>query len=127
MPSYCAHDAAKSVERLRSASTDKANRIQHPCLVSYPSTKEASRMLAPESVIAWVIIGAVAGWLAGLLVKGYGFGLIGNIIVGILGAGIAGFLAPSLGLYTASTGGNIVAATLGAIILLFLIGLVRRT
>jgi uncharacterized membrane protein YeaQ/YmgE (transglycosylase-associated protein family) len=84
-------------------------------------------MLAPESVIAWIIIGAVAGWLAGLLVKGYGFGLIGNIIVGILGAGIAGFLAPSLGLYTASTGGNIVAATLGAIILLFLIGLVRRT
>jgi uncharacterized membrane protein YeaQ/YmgE (transglycosylase-associated protein family) len=84
-------------------------------------------MLAPESVIAWIIIGAVAGWLAGLLVKGYGFGLIGNIIVGILGAGIAGFLAPSLGLYTASTGGNIVAATLGAIILLFLVGLVRRT
>jgi uncharacterized membrane protein YeaQ/YmgE (transglycosylase-associated protein family) len=84
-------------------------------------------MLAPESVIAWIIIGAVAGWLAGLLVKGYGFGLIGNIIVGILGAGIAGFLAPSLGLYTASTSGNIVAATFGAIILLFLIGLVRRT
>ena len=84
-------------------------------------------MLAPESVIAWIVIGAVAGWLAGLLVKGYGFGLIGNIIVGILGAGIAGFLAPSLGLYTASTGGNIVAATLGAIILLFLVGLVRRT
>jgi uncharacterized membrane protein YeaQ/YmgE (transglycosylase-associated protein family) len=46
--------------------------------------KEASRMLAPESVIAWIVIGAVAGWLAGLLVKGYGFGLIGNIIVGIL-------------------------------------------
>ena len=84
-------------------------------------------MLAPESVIAWIVIGAVAGWLAGLLVKGYGFGLVGNIIVGILGAGIAGFLAPSLGLYTASTGGNIVAATLGAIILLFLVGLVRRT
>ena len=84
-------------------------------------------MLAPESVIAWIIIGAVAGWLAGLLAKGYGFGLLGNIIVGILGAGIAGFLAPSLGLYTASTGGNIIAATLGAIILLFLVGLVRRT
>jgi uncharacterized membrane protein YeaQ/YmgE (transglycosylase-associated protein family) len=84
-------------------------------------------MLAPESVIAWIVIGAVAGWLAGLLVKGYGFGLVGNIIVGIVGAGIAGFLAPRLGLYTVSTGGNIVAATLGAIILLFLVGLVRRT
>jgi uncharacterized membrane protein YeaQ/YmgE (transglycosylase-associated protein family) len=84
-------------------------------------------MLAPESVIAWIIIGAIAGWLAGLMVKGYGFGLIGNIVIGILGAGIAGILAPRLGLYTASTGGNIVAATIGALILLFLVGLVRRT
>jgi uncharacterized membrane protein YeaQ/YmgE (transglycosylase-associated protein family) len=83
-------------------------------------------VLAPESVLAWIIIGAIAGWLAGVVVKGYGFGLIGNIVVGILGAGIAGLLAPRLGLYTESTAGNIVAATLGAIILLFLIGLLRR-
>ena len=83
-------------------------------------------MLAPESILAWIIIGAIAGWLAGLLVKGYGFGLIGNIVIGILGAAIAGLLADALNLYTASTLGNIVAATLGAIILLFLIGLVRR-
>ena len=83
-------------------------------------------MLAPESVLAWIIIGAIAEWLAGLLVKGYGFGLIGNIIIGILGAGIAGLLAPRLGLYTQSTGGNIIAALLGALILLFVVGLVRR-
>ena len=54
-------------------------------------------MLAPEFVIAWIVIGAIAGWLAGLIVKGYGFGLIGNIVVGIVGAVIAGFLAPRLG------------------------------
>ena len=84
-------------------------------------------MLAPESVIAWIVIGAIAGWLAGLIVKGYGFGLIGNIVVGIVGAAIAGFLAPRLGLYTASTAGNIVAATVGALILLLLVGLFRRT
>ncbi len=83
-------------------------------------------MLAPESILAWIVIGAIAGWLAGLLVKGYGFGLFGNIIVGILGAGIAGLLAPRLGLYTELTGGNIVAALLGALILLFIVGLVRR-
>lgn len=83
-------------------------------------------MLAPESILAWIIIGAIAGWLAGLLVKGYGFGLLGNIVIGILGAAIAGILANALNLYTASTLGNIVAATLGAIILLFLIGLIRR-
>ena len=83
-------------------------------------------MLAPESVVAWIIIGGIAGWLAGVLIKGYGFGIVGNIIIGILGAGIAGILAPRLGLYTESTGGNIVAAVVGALILLFLIGLVKR-
>jgi uncharacterized membrane protein YeaQ/YmgE (transglycosylase-associated protein family) len=83
-------------------------------------------MLESQSVLAWIIIGAIAGWFAGLLVKVYGFGLIGNIIVGILGAGIAGILAPRLGLYTDSFGGNIVAALLGALILLFIVGLVRR-
>jgi uncharacterized membrane protein YeaQ/YmgE (transglycosylase-associated protein family) len=83
-------------------------------------------MLAPESVLAWIIIGAIAGWLAGLLVKGYGFGLIGNIVIGILGAGIAGILAPRLGLYTQSAGGNIVAATIGALILLFMVSFAGR-
>ena len=82
-------------------------------------------MVAPESVIAWIVIGAIAGWLAGLIVKGYGFGLIGNIVVGILGAAIAGFLVPRLGISTASTVGNIIAATIGAIILLLLVGLFR--
>ena len=88
---------------------------------------EEIEMLAPESILAWIIIGAIAGWLAGVLVKGYGFGLIGNIVIGILGAGIAGLLAPRLGLYTESLLGNIVAATLGALILLLIVGLVRRT
>ena len=45
-----------------------------------------------ESLIVWLIVGGVAGWLAGLIVKGYGFGLIGNIVVGIVGAFIAGWL-----------------------------------
>ena len=83
-------------------------------------------MLAPELILAWIVIGAIAGWLAGLLVKGYGFGLIGNIIIGILGAGIAGILAQSMGLYTELTAGNIVAAVVGSLILLFVVGLVRR-
>ncbi|MBC7830412.1 MAG: GlsB/YeaQ/YmgE family stress response membrane protein [Hyphomicrobium sp.] len=84
-------------------------------------------MLEPQSILAWIVIGAIAGWLAGLLVKGYGFGLIGNIVVGILGAGIAGLLAPRLGIYTESFGGNIIAALLGALVLLLLVGLIRRT
>lgn len=84
-------------------------------------------MLAPESILTWIIIGAIAGWLAGLLVKGYGFGLIGNIVVGILGAGVAGLLAPRLRLYTESAGGNIIAALLGALILLAIAGLIRHS
>jgi uncharacterized membrane protein YeaQ/YmgE (transglycosylase-associated protein family) len=75
----------------------------------------------------FLIIGAIAGWLAGLLVKGYGFGLIGNIVVGIVGAVIAGWLFPAIGI---SLGSGIVAAiidaTIGAVILLFLISLVKR-
>jgi uncharacterized membrane protein YeaQ/YmgE (transglycosylase-associated protein family) len=84
-------------------------------------------MLASQSWIAWILIGAVAGWLAGVLVKGYGYGLIGNIVIGILGAGIAGLLAPALHISTESMFGNIVASLLGALILLLLVGLVRRT
>lgn len=47
-----------------------------------------------ETLIVWLIVGAVAGFLAGLIVKGYGFGLIGNIVIGILGAVLAGWLLP---------------------------------
>lgn len=80
-----------------------------------------------EALLIILLIGAVAGWLAGLIVKGYGFGLIGNIVVGIVGAFIANLILPFAGL---SLGGGIVgsiiAATLGAVILLFLIRLIRR-
>lgn len=81
----------------------------------------------PTTIVVWLVIGAIAGWLAGVIMKGFGFGLIGNIIVGIVGAVIAGWLFPRLGI---SLGGGIVgaiiAATIGAIILLFIIGLVKR-
>jgi uncharacterized membrane protein YeaQ/YmgE (transglycosylase-associated protein family) len=82
--------------------------------------------LAPESIVAWLIIGALAGWLAGRIVHGYGLGLFGNIVIGILGAVIGGSILPRLGFIPASAGGDFVAATLGAVILLVLIGLVRR-
>jgi uncharacterized membrane protein YeaQ/YmgE (transglycosylase-associated protein family) len=48
-------------------------------------------------LIVWLVIGGVAGWLAGLLVKGYGFGIIGNVIVEIVGSMIAGWLLPRIG------------------------------
>lgn len=80
-----------------------------------------------ESILIFLLIGAVAGWLAGLIVKGGGFGLIGDIIVGIIGAFVAGWLLPKLGI---SIGTGIIAAiihaTIGAVVLLVVIGLIRR-
>lgn len=80
-----------------------------------------------ESIIIFLVVGAIAGWLAGLIVKGRGFGLVGNIVVGIVGAFIAGFLLPRLGL---AIGGGFIAAIInaliGAVILLVLISLVKR-
>ena len=79
-----------------------------------------------EAIIAWVIIGGIAGWMAGLIVEGYGFGLIGNIVVGIIGATIASLITPLLGVNIETTLGHIIAATLGAIVLLVLVGGLRR-
>jgi uncharacterized membrane protein YeaQ/YmgE (transglycosylase-associated protein family) len=78
-------------------------------------------------IIIWLIVGGLAGWLAGLIVRGYGFGLLGNIIVGIVGALIAGWLLPQLGVMIGGgTLGEIINAVIGAIILLLIIGLIRR-
>ena len=75
--------------------------------------------LDPGGLIAWLIVGLIAGWLAGQFMKGSGYGLVGDIIVGIIGAFIGGFLASFLGL-SGSTGliGSIVVAFIGAVILI---------
>lgn len=80
-----------------------------------------------ESLIILLIIGAIAGFLAGIIVKGYGFGVIGNIVVGIVGAIFAGWLLPRLGLFPGGDAvGQIISATIGAVVLLVLIGIFRR-
>ncbi len=79
----------------------------------------------PISIIVMLLVGAIAGWLAGLLFSGHGFGYIGNIIVGLLGAIIAGLLLPAI-LPLEGIAGQIVSAAIGAIILLSLISLVKR-
>ena len=81
----------------------------------------------PQALLIFLIIGAVAGWLAGQIMSGGGFGLVGDIIVGILGAVIAGALFPRLG-FNIGGGivGSIIAAALGAVLLLFLLRLARR-
>lgn len=86
-----------------------------------------SYRMATTSLLTFLFIGLVAGWLAGELYKGYGFGLIGNMIVGIIGAFIGGALFGGtfvIGNYPILS--SIITATIGALILLALIGLVRR-
>lgn len=78
------------------------------------------------SLLVMIVIGAVAGWLAGLIVKGYGFGILGNIAVGIVGAIIGGWLFGSYAGTTPSLGGQLLSATAGAVILLLIIRVFRR-
>ena len=79
------------------------------------------------SFLGFVFVGFLAGWLAGLLVKGGGFGLVGNIGVGVIGALVGGFLSKYLG-FSVGSGfwGNLLTATLGAVVLLVLIRLLRK-
>ncbi|HEY5715007.1 MAG TPA: GlsB/YeaQ/YmgE family stress response membrane protein [Psychromonas sp.] len=77
------------------------------------------------SLIAFLIIGALAGWLAGQLIKGSGFGLFGNIIIGVVGSFIGGFAFRLLGLHAGSFIGSLVTATVGAVILLYVVRLAK--
>jgi uncharacterized membrane protein YeaQ/YmgE (transglycosylase-associated protein family) len=80
-----------------------------------------------DGLIAWLVIGAIAGWLAGLLVKGGGFGLLVDILVGVVGAFIGGWLSSLLGISLGSGWiGSIITALIGAVVLLFVIRLIKR-
>ena len=80
-----------------------------------------------ESLIIWLVIGGIAGWLAGQVMKGGGFGLIGDVLLGIIGAVVAGWLLPQVGiLIGGGIIGSIINAFIGACIFLFVIRLVKR-
>lgn len=81
----------------------------------------------PITLLIWLAIGAIAGWLAGQIMGGGGFGLVGDIIIGIVGALLAGFLLPKIGLYIGGgLLGDILNAVIGACLLIFIIRLVKR-
>jgi uncharacterized membrane protein YeaQ/YmgE (transglycosylase-associated protein family) len=84
-------------------------------------------------IIAWIVLGAIAGWLAGLLVSGdEGLGVIGHIVLGIVGALVGGFLANALGFGSGREGGDIVnlqsviVAIIGAVLVVWVVGLFSR-
>jgi uncharacterized membrane protein YeaQ/YmgE (transglycosylase-associated protein family) len=76
--------------------------------------------------IWFLIIGAVAGWLAGKIMKGRGFGLLGNLVIGIVGAFIGGFLFRLVGLAAYGLFGSLIMALVGAIVLLWIVGLIKK-
>ena len=95
--------------------------LSYYAILSYINKKEI-RM----NILIMLAIGAVAGWLAGILMKGGGFGLIGNIIIGVFGAVVGGFIFSFLGISAGGLIGSIVMATVGAAILLAIVGVIKR-
>ena len=84
-------------------------------------------MVGIDSIIITIIVGAIAGWLAGQIVRGFGFGLLWNIIIGIVGAFIGVWLLTTLHVVPfAGFLGSIINATIGAVVLLVIIGFIRR-
>jgi len=80
-----------------------------------------------EALAIMLLIGAAAGYLAGIIVEGYGFGVVGNILLGIVGAFVASWLLPKLGLYSGGTVvGDILYAAAGAIVVLLIAGGIRK-
>lgn len=84
-------------------------------------------MVGIDSIIIMIVVGAIAGWLAGNIVRGFGFGLLWNVIIGIIGAFIGVWLLTHLGFLPFSGFiGSIVNATIGAVILLVIVGFIKR-
>ena len=78
------------------------------------------------NLLWFLLIGLVAGWLAGQVTKGRGFGVIGNLIVGVVGAFIGGFVFDSLGIAAYGLLGSLIAAFVGALILVWLVGIIKK-
>jgi uncharacterized membrane protein YeaQ/YmgE (transglycosylase-associated protein family) len=82
--------------------------------------------MSNESLLVILVVGVVAGWLAGKIVQGTGFGIIGDLIIGVIGAFIGGWLLPQLGVqFGAGIVSAIINATIGAVLLLFVLRLLR--
>lgn len=84
-------------------------------------------MVTSEPLLIFLIVGAVAGWLAGRFVRGYGLGLLGNMVVGVVGSFIGAWVFRRFGLvHGTDMLGELVGATVGAVILLYLVRFVGR-
>ena len=78
------------------------------------------------NIVWFLIVGLVAGWIAGLITKGKGFGLVGNLVVGVLGAVAGGMIFDALGVEAGGIIGSIIVSVIGALVLLFVLGLILK-
>jgi uncharacterized membrane protein YeaQ/YmgE (transglycosylase-associated protein family) len=79
-----------------------------------------------SNLVIFLLIGVIAGWLAGKIMKGGGFGLLGNMVLGVIGAFIGGYLFGLFGIAAGGFIGSLVTATVGAIVLLYIVKLIKK-
>jgi uncharacterized membrane protein YeaQ/YmgE (transglycosylase-associated protein family) len=90
-----------------------------------PSIVQPRGHLAGRGIIWFLAVGIIAGWLAGKLMKGKGFGLVGDLVIGILGAVVDGWLSGLVGIAAWGFIGNIIVAVVGALVLLYVVRMVK--
>lgn len=77
-------------------------------------------------IVWFLLVGLIAGWLAGKLTKGSGFGVLGDIVIGVIGAFIGGFLFRLVGFSAGGTVGSIIVATIGAVVLVYVVKAIKK-
>jgi uncharacterized membrane protein YeaQ/YmgE (transglycosylase-associated protein family) len=117
-------------EYLFAAALNLARHIRVPQsssrIVTALGSRDSKMHISPDALIITLFVGLVAGWLAGQIVQGTGFGLIGDLVVGVLGAIFGAWLLPQLGIMLGGgLVGAIINATIGALILLLIVRVVR--
>jgi uncharacterized membrane protein YeaQ/YmgE (transglycosylase-associated protein family) len=98
-----------------------------PGAVAQPMDRSERRQaVGVWSLIVFLVVGLVAGWLAGKIMKGRGFGLLGNLAVGVVGSFVGGLVFRLIGLAPTHIVGSLISAVVGAIVLLYLVGLLKK-
>jgi len=110
----CLHAHARALQ---------SGNAKHSHLSAAASAEFCKRL---TSLLVFLAIGGIAGWLAGLLLKGGGYGLLVNIVIGVIGSVVGGFAFGLLGLSASGLLGSIITATVGAVLLLLIVGVLKK-
>ena len=122
----CAHQKDNPARVARAEPACFETKKDHAAAFVQGTWTKAGRTMSAESLLVILFVGLIAGWLAGVVVRGTGYGLVADICLGIVGALIGSWLFPQLGIHLSGMIGSIISATLGAILLLVVLRLVHR-